>query len=170
MSLRDCGIAGGFKSLRGGRILLFYKSKKVAKNFLDYVFAESRVDSVSLWILRWILQIRRIRIKNIKWMVALFGGLESSKKEGLYFWQKPKVAKTFTRFVRDSGNLYFACEILRFYRICGGFCEFVDSAELWSRWLFEVGKGEKILLLAKAKSSKSFYALRARFWEFVFCV
>ena len=34
-------------------------------------------------------------------------------------------------------------------------------------WLIEVGKRERILLLAKAKSSKNFYALCARFWEFV---
>ena len=34
-------------------------------------------------------------------------------------------------------------------------------------WLIEVGKREGLLLLAKAKSSKSFYALCARFWDFV---
>ena len=32
--------------------------------------------------------------------------------------------------------------------------------------MIEVGKGKRILLFAKAKSSKSFYTLRARFWEF----
>ena len=35
-------------------------------------------------------------------------------------------------------------------------------------WLIEVSKGERILLLAKAKSSKNFCALRARFCGFVF--
>ena len=34
-------------------------------------------------------------------------------------------------------------------------------------WLIGVGKEKRILLLAKAKSSKSFCAPRARFWEFV---
>ena len=56
--------------------------------------------------------------------------------------------------VRDSGILHFACEILRF--------RILDSAELWNHWLFGVGKRERTLLLAKAKSSKSFY--------FCFCV
>ena len=59
---------------------------------------------------------------------------------GFYFWRKPKVAKTFTHLVRDSGILCFACEILRFAceilrfvessgnrRICE-----VDSAESWN--------------------------------------
>ena len=32
----------------------------------------------------------------------------------------------------------------------------VDSAELQNRWLFEVGRVGRILLLAKAKSSKRF--------------
>ena len=31
-------------------------------------------------------------------------------------------------------------------------------------------RGERILLLAKAKSSKNFCALRARFCDFAFCV
>ena len=37
-------------------------------------------------------------------------------------------AKAFTRFVRDSGNLYFACEILWIRRILR------ESAGLWNRW------------------------------------
>ena len=34
-------------------------------------------------------------------------------------------------------------------------------------WLIKVGRGWRTLLFAKAKSSKNFYALRARFCEFV---
>ena len=45
----------------------------------------------------------------------------------------------------------------------------VDSAELWNRWLIKVGKGKRILLLAKAKSSKNFYALRADLFLTGFC-
>ena len=41
--------------------------------------------------------------------------------------------------------------------------------DLWNRRLIEVGKVKGTLLLAKAKSSKSFYAPRARFWDFVSC-
>ena len=41
----------------------------------------------------------------------------------------------------------------------------MDSAKL-RRLVDWVGKGKRILLLAKAKSSKSFYALRARFCIF----
>ena len=36
-------------------------------------------------------------------------------------------------------------------------------------WLIGVGKGKRTLLLAKAKSSKSFCAPRARFWDVVSC-
>ena len=52
----------------------------------------------------------------------------------------------------------------------------MDSVNLWILrwilqnylfWLFGVGKGKRTLLLAKAKSSKNFYAPRARFCEFV---
>ena len=48
--------------------------------------------------------------------------------------------------------LHFLCEILRNCRIAGG---------------FESLKRERTLLLAKAKSSKRFYALCAKFWKFV---
>ena len=77
------------------------------------------------------------------------------KEKGLYFWQKPKVAKAFTHCVRDSVILHFACEILRNCGISGG---------------FESLRGERTLLLAKAKSSKNFCALCARFCNFVLCV
>ena len=50
------------------------------------------VDSVSLWILR---------------NCGIAGGFESLREEGLYFLQKQKVAKTFTRLVRVSANLPF---------------------------------------------------------------
>ena len=54
--------------------------------------------------------------------------------------------------VRESQILRIcACEILQIYLF----------------WLIRVGKRGRTLLLAKTKSSKSFYALRARFWEFV---
>ena len=56
---------------------------------------------------------------------------------------------------------------MRFYGIVESS---VESAELQNRWLIGVGKVKGILLLAKAKSSKSFYALRARFCDFVLCV
>ena len=48
--------------------------------------------------------------------------------------------------------------ILRFLRVrfCGIVESSVESAELWNRWLFKVGKGERTLLFAKAKSSKNF--------------
>ena len=62
---------------------------------------------------------------------------------------------------------FFVCEILRFIESSGNrrICE-VDSASLWILrwilqnylvWLIEVGKGKRILLLAKAKSSKNFF-------------
>ena len=40
--------------------------------------------------------------------------LSLKRERGLYFWQKPKVAKAFAHLVRDSGILCFVCEILRF--------------------------------------------------------
>ena len=49
--------------------------------------------------------------------ITFFGCLKSAREEGFYFWQKPKVAKTFTHFVRDSAILCLACEILRNRRI-----------------------------------------------------
>ena len=63
-------------------------------------------------------------------------------------------------------GLDFAYEILRFVesggnrRICGRFCGF-GILQNYLFWLVGVGKVGRILLLAKAKSSKSFY-----FWCF----
>ena len=94
--------------------------------------------------------------------IALFGCLELVRDKGFYFWQKPKVAKTF-KILR--------CKIEGNCRICGGFCKFVDSALDSTNpqnphkkhkmdgcvvLLFGVGKRERTLLFAKAKSSKNF--------------
>ena len=62
------------------------------------------------------------------------------------FWDKPKVAKDFTHLVQDSWSLCFAWEILRNYRICK-FALF-GGLKLVAR---------RILLFAKAKSSKNFF-------------
>ena len=63
--------------------------------------------------------------------------------------------------------------ILRFLRV--RFCDFtesaVDSAGLWNRWLFEVGRGRKdSTFLQKQKSSKKLFRLCVcRIWDgFVF--
>ena len=80
--------------------------------------------------------------------------------------QKPKVAKTFTHLVRDSGRLHFlrvrfggfvessvesavdsadshfACEILRFA------CEILQNCVIW---LIEVGWGEKDSTFCESK-------------------
>ena len=37
-----------------------------------------------------------------------------SRERGFYFWQKPKVAKTFTHFVRDSAESWNLTQILHF--------------------------------------------------------
>ena len=40
--------------------------------------------------------------------------------------------------------------------------------QIYLSWLIGVGSGERTLLLAKAKNSKNFYALRARFLDFAY--
>ena len=98
--------------------------------------------------LRWILQI------YLFWLIGVGQG-----KRGFYFWQKPNEAKAFFRFcglvesradsvflrvrfcVESGGIVEFIGWILRNYGIAGGFKSL---------------KRGRILLLAKAKSSKNF--------------
>ena len=97
--LRNCRIAGGFESVKKEGILLFAKVKS-SKRFYALrarFYAESKgnrricgMDSVSLWILRWILRIRRIHIKNIKRMVVSFGELKFKENEDSTFWISKK--------------------------------------------------------------------------------
>ena len=90
---------------------------------------------------------------------------------------KAKSSKKFFRFCFAESRVdfaIFACEILRFTesrgnrRICDGFCGF-GILQNYLSWLFGVGKGERILLFAKAKSSKNFLNLRCRIKD-EFCI
>ena len=62
----------------------------------------------------------------------------------------------------DSTISHFVCEILQV-----GVESMGRILCPYPVWLFGVGEREETLLFAKAKSSKSFYALCAKFWEFV---
>ena len=102
--LRDCGIAGGFESLKRERTLLLAKAKR-SKNFFRFCgIAESRVD------LRFACEILRncgIEGKHricggfceILRNCGIAGGFELVRLRGFYFLRKQKVAKAFTHFV-----------------------------------------------------------------------
>ena len=119
--LRNCRIAGGFESLRE-RGLYFWQKPKVAKAF-RFCVVESRgnrriceVDSTDFVFLR----------GRFCGIVESLVKLKSKREGRFYFWQKPKVAKTFTHCVRDFAILHFVCEILRF-------AEFNADSVLWNR-------------------------------------
>ena len=83
---------------------------------------------------------------------------------------KAKSSKSFLRFCVsesrvDSTILHFACEILQFIESSVE-SQILRNCRIAGR--FDSLKRGRILLLAKAKSSKRFYAPRARFCELRF--